>query len=50
MVIGMPSNRHVTVHWEKGGLFDVQAASATGRMVKLITHWVRGQGGARPYA
>ena len=34
----------------KGGLTDVQAASATGRMVQLITDWVRGQGGAMPYA
>lgn len=49
MAIGMPFNRHLTVHWVKGGLTDAQAAEATGRIVKLITDWVRARGGAVPY-
>jgi hypothetical protein len=49
MAIEMPLNRHLVVHWEKGGLSDTQGAEATGRLLKLITDWVRGQGGAAPY-
>lgn len=50
MAIGMPFNRHLTVHWEKSGLTDSQAAAATGRMLKLITDWARKKGFAVPYA
>jgi hypothetical protein len=49
MAIGMPYNRHLVVHWEKGGLSDAQGAAATGRLLKLITDWVRGRGCAAPY-
>jgi hypothetical protein len=50
MAIGMPFNRHLTVHWEKSGLTDLQAAEATGRMLKLITDWARKKACAAPYA
>lgn len=50
MAIGLPFNRHLTVHWEKSGLTDLQAAEATGRMLKLITDWARKKGFAVPYA
>ncbi len=46
----MPFNRHLTVHWERSGLTDLQAAEATGRMLKLITDWARKKGGPVPYA
>jgi hypothetical protein len=50
MAIGLPFNRHLTVHWEKSGLTDLQAAEATGRMLKLITDWARKKGCPAPYA
>lgn len=45
IAIGLPFNRHLTVHWERAGLTDDQAAAATGRMLKLIRDWVRKRGG-----
>jgi hypothetical protein len=50
IAIGLPFNRHLTVHWEKAGLTDLQASSATGRLLKLVLDWVRKQGGAVAYA
>lgn len=50
MAIGLPFNRHLTVHWAKAGLTDCQAAAATGRMIKLIRDWVRKNGGEVAYA
>lgn len=49
-VIGLPFNRHLTVHWGKAGLHDAQAAAATGRLIKLMREWVRKRGGATAYA
>jgi hypothetical protein len=45
VAIGRPFNRHLTVHWEKAGLTDAEAASATGNLLKLITDWLRRHGG-----
>ncbi len=45
MAIGLPFNRHLTVHWRTAGLTDAEAASATGRLVKLILDWARRHGG-----
>ena len=50
MAIGLPFNRHLTVHWAKAGLTDRQAAAATGRLVKLIRDWARKLGGEVAYA
>nr|WP_314446800.1 hypothetical protein [uncultured Sphingomonas sp.] len=45
IAIGKPFNRHLTVHWEKAGLTDAEAADATGRLLKLIRDWLRRYGG-----
>ena len=45
IAIGLPFNRHLTIHWAKAGLTNDQAAAATGRMLKLIRDWVRKRGG-----
>ena len=50
MAIGLPFNRHLTVHWAKAGLTDRQAAAATGRLVKLIRDWASKLGGEVAYA
>lgn len=50
MAVGLPFNRHLTVHWAKAGLTDRQAAAATGRLVKLIRDWVRKKGGQIAHA
>jgi hypothetical protein len=50
MAIGLPFNRHLTVHWEKARLTDADAANATGRLLKLILDWVRKRGGEFAYA
>jgi hypothetical protein len=42
--IGLPFNRHVTVHWNALGVSDANAAEATGRLVKLAKDWVRTKG------
>lgn len=33
--IGLPFNRHVTIHWERAGIADNRAAAATGYFLKL---------------
>ena len=38
--IGLPFNRHVTIHWERAGVSDNRAAAATGRFLKLAGDWV----------
>ena len=43
--IGLPFNRHLTVHWAKARLTDREAAAATGRLIKLIRDWARKRGG-----
>lgn len=43
--IGLPFNRHVTIHWEQAGIPDCRAAWATGRFLKLAGDWVAKRGG-----
>lgn len=38
--IGLPLNRHVTIHWEQAGLRDNEVAMATGRFLKLAGDWI----------
>jgi hypothetical protein len=38
---GLPFNRFVTIHFERAGLTDAEAAYATGRIMKLATDWIR---------
>lgn len=44
--LGQPFTRFVTVHWERIGIGDAQAADATGRLVKLAKDWARKRGGS----
>jgi hypothetical protein len=39
--IGLPFNRFVTIHFERAGMADAQAADAIGDMMKLATDWMR---------
>lgn len=34
-------NRFITIHWQRGGLSDDQAARATGRFIKYCSDWMR---------
>lgn len=43
--IGQPFTRMVTVHWDRAGIPDKGAATATGRLTKLIADWGRRRGG-----
>jgi len=47
--VGLPFNRHLTVHWALGGIPDSRAAQITGRLVKLIADWVKKGGGQFAY-
>lgn len=38
--IGLPFNRHVTIHWERAGVPDNRAAAATARFLKLASDWL----------
>lgn len=38
--IGLPFNRHITIHWEQAGIPDSRAAWATGRFLKLAGDWL----------
>jgi hypothetical protein len=42
--IGLPFNRHITIHWTAAGLTDDQVAHATGRLIKLASDWLRTKG------
>jgi hypothetical protein len=50
MELGMPFNRHLTVHWAMSGLEDRQAARATGSLIKLMGDWVKKRGGQFAHA
>lgn len=43
--IGMPFNRHWTVHYERAGLSNGEAARFIGNLIKLVTDWARRHGG-----
>lgn len=44
LVIGLPFNRHWTVHWGLMGVPDSAAGAATGRLLKLCADWLRRRG------
>ena len=48
--IGLPFNRFVTIHFERAGIADAEAAKATGDIMKLATDWLRKQGNVIAYA
>ena len=43
--IGLPFNRHVTIHWERAGISDCEAARATARFLKLASDWIASRAG-----
>jgi hypothetical protein len=45
---GLPLNRHCTIHWERGGLPDAEAARAVGAFLTLVRDWLRK--GGHPFA
>lgn len=42
--IGLPLNRHWTIHWGRLGLLDSEACTATGALLTLVRDWLRKQG------
>lgn len=42
--IGLPLNRHWTIHWGRLGLHDSEACAATGALLTLVRDWLRKQG------
>ena len=48
--IGLPLNRFVTVHFERAGMTDAQAATAISAIMKLATDWMRKRGYVIAYA
>lgn len=48
--IGLPFNRFVTIHFERAGLADADAAAAIGKIMKLAADWTRKQGQVLAYA
>lgn len=47
--IGLPLNRHWTIHWGRLGLHDSEACAATGALFTLVRDWLRKQGLALAY-
>ena len=41
--IGLPLNRHWTVHWTRAGVTDNLAAASTGALLTLVRDWLRKQ-------
>lgn len=39
--IGLPLNRHVTIHLERAGVPDCEAAAAIGKFLTLVRDWLR---------
>lgn len=48
--IGLPFNRHVTIHWEQARVPDCRAAWATGRFLKMAGDWIAKRGGRIAWA
>ena len=42
--IGLPLNRHWTVHWDLAGVTDDKAGAATRALLTLVRDWLRKQG------
>jgi hypothetical protein len=49
-LIGLPFNRHVTIHWAAAGVADGEAASAGGRFLALVRDWLRKRQAATSWA
>lgn len=47
--IGLPLNRHITIHWEQAGLPDSGASKATGRYLRNASEWIARRGGQTAY-
>lgn len=45
LVLGLPLNRHITIHWELAGVPDRDAAAATGSYITLLRDLIRKRGG-----
>lgn len=50
LAIGLPFNRHLTIHWERAGITDSRAATATARFIKLASDWIAKRGGQVAWA
>lgn len=48
--IGLPFNRFVTIHLERAGIADAEAAVSVGSIMKLATDWTRKQGQVLTYS
>jgi hypothetical protein len=48
--IGLPFNRHVTIHWERAGVADAKAAGAIGAYLTLARDWLRKRGWGFAYS
>jgi hypothetical protein len=48
--IGLPLNRHLTIHWEAAGVPDCRAAAATAAFLTLARDWLRKRGAALAWA
>jgi hypothetical protein len=44
--VGLPLNRHLTIHWEAAGVTDCGAAAATAAFLALARDWLRKRGAA----
>jgi hypothetical protein len=42
--IGLPFNRHLTIHWEAAGVPDCEGAAATAAFLTLARDWLRKRG------
>lgn len=42
--IGLPLNRHLTIHWEAAGVPDCEAGAATAAFLTLARDWLRKRG------
>lgn len=43
--IGLPLNRHITIHWEQLDVADRKAGAATSRFLRLASQWIATKGG-----
>jgi len=50
VAIGLPLNRHITIHWERAGIDDGRAAAAIGGFLKLAADWLRTRNARLAYA
>ncbi len=48
--IGLPLNRHLTIHWEKAGVPDNEVAAAIGRFTHMARDFIAKRGGQMAWA